>query len=145
MGYLSSNRQLFSMKHLTGISATGQNMVRRGERNTDKCLRCNKPDEHNEHIIRCNKTGAESTFQTAHNDMGVWLHQTTTPDIENAITDLVLEYRTGLEPTENQEFPEGVQMAILCQRSIGLFPLMFGILCSNWANLQDQYFHQIGS
>ena len=60
--FLSSSRQLFIMKHSARISATGQNMVRRKERDTEECPRCGARDEDNKHIMTCKDKQAESIF-----------------------------------------------------------------------------------
>ena len=83
--YLSNNRKLFILKHSAGISATF--------RNTDKCPRCGRKDEHTEHVILCKGDGTEETFRTAFEEIETWLMTTTTAESRKAVTDLILEYR----------------------------------------------------
>ena len=99
------------------------------EQNTDKCPNCNARDEHSEHIIMCKDKEAESIFQTAFAEVGIWLNITKTNEIELAITDLILKYRNGSEDTSKNS--EKIQQAMNKQQSIGLFAFMCRVLCSN--------------
>ena len=143
--YTSSARHLFILKHSAGISATGRNMLRRGERQTAECPRCGNQDEHNEHIFQCKDTDAETTFQTAFEDIQSWLQETTTQEIGEAIKELVLQYRNNMDEPEDNEYSQEVDQAIKRQKDIGLFPFMCGIFCSNWKQLQEKYLERTGS
>ena len=142
---LPSYRQLFIMKHSAGITATGRNMVRRNERNTDTCPRCGSKDEHTEHVIRCPHDTAQKIFITALEDLETWLHNTTSKEITTAIKELVIEYRSNHKHPTKQHETDEIQQAIHNQRMIGLYPFVCGFLCTDWVTLQTTYLTKTGS
>ena len=132
------------LKHTAGISETGRNMVRRQKKDCDKCLRCSAPDEHGCHIIQCTHNEAYNTFKMLFATLGIWLNRTTTPDMETAITDLVIAAQKDSGTVEGNYLTD-IEEAMKSQIDIGLYPFLCGILSKKWYNLQILYYEDINS
>ena len=134
----------FILKHTAGILATGRNMVRRQKRECNNCPHCNAPDEHGCHIVQCIHEKAYNTFKMPFAALGIWLNRTTTPDIETAITGLVVAAQ-GDSGTVEGNYPLDIEAAMRSQIDIGLYLLLCGFLSKKWQDLQNQYYEDTHS
>ena len=75
---------------------------------------------------------------------GIWLNRTTTPDIEVAITDLVIAVQKDSEAVKGN-YSTDIEEAMTSQINIGLYPFLCGILSKKWIDLQAQYYTDIKS
>ena len=145
MSYLSPPQQLFIMKHCAGISAMGQNMLRKGERTISHCPWCNQVDEHGEHIVLCQGKSAQETFLTAFTELEFWLQRTTRPEIETAITDIIWAYRNELEIDPDKYDDTPVRAALREQINIGMYPFLCGFVSTKWAEVQQTHINEKAS
>jgi hypothetical protein len=85
MKKVSLSRQLWISKHVTGFSATGNNMLRRKARSTAQCPRCNY-NETPEHVWTCRDSDASATWEKSLAKLKSWLQENLThPEMSNAI------------------------------------------------------------
>ena len=141
---LSSQRQLFILKHSAGIAATGRNMVRRNERSTDSCPRCGSRDEHMEHIILCPHDDTKRIFNIALEELETWLSKTTNTEIKQTILEMIQEYRENKEPKHHSNISRLHQVKHN-QQLIGTYPFMCGFLCKDWVQVQQDHLTRMGS
>ena len=90
---MSAVKRLFITKHAAEISATGRNMVRRQQHETSQYPRCKEEDKHTRHIIMCKGKGTKEVFNTGAAELGIWLGQTTSKEMEEAIREFLMTFR----------------------------------------------------
>ena len=73
MHSLSSRKQIWLYKHLTGHCAIGTVMVRRGERTHSECPRCGRPDEDTTHVVTCRHQDAVAIWRRHLAHLREWL------------------------------------------------------------------------
>ena len=124
------------------VSATGKNMVRRGQRQSAECPRCQHAEEDNEHVLRCQHPDVQKMWQEELDALSVWLCEQGTcfPVREALILGLGAWYR-GEMPTLPEDFTATeVAAAFHTQTEIGWRSLLEGCPSKLWAEIQQTFF-----
>ena len=90
---LPASHLWFISKQAAGISATGQNMYRRQQRDTDQCPRCGARNEDHRHVFQCTGCSTTTAFNTGLAQLRHWLSKSSSIDITIVIVDLVEAFR----------------------------------------------------
>jgi len=129
-------------KQITGQFAHGKNMLRRGQRSTAQCPRCNKQVEDKQHIIRCPTQSARQQWTTSLNKLKQWLRaQGTEPEVRETLL-------SNLEAWSNDTLPEPSTASTPLrdeQTKIGWDRLLDGWLSQYWRSQQEKSWSQVRS
>lgn len=133
------HRLIFLAKLYAGYGPTGKVMFRRKKWPVNACPRCGDPEDH-QHIIQCNSATAKEEFLIRWGELDDWVMKTSSPDISEAICTILTDYRDGnltLYPSPN--WSPIVQTAIQEQQRLGKRSFIEGMLCTHWAQAQQEY------
>ena len=130
---MSAAWRLFITKHAAGISATGRNMVRRKQHETSQCPRCKAKDEHTRRIVTCKGNETSETFNTGIAESSIWLGQTTSTDMGDAVEKFLQKCRNEGQTRDWNEWdgPEDIKEALLEQEILGEEAFLSGVVSKN--------------
>jgi hypothetical protein len=115
-------------------------MVRRKERETAKCPRCDYEEEDTTHVLLCKGTGTDEIWDKHITEVKNWMEQTdTNPTIQQAIWEGVNTWRQG-EPYPEKENTTGADNSAKRQTKIGWQNMMEGLPAKGWAEAQQQWY-----
>ena len=133
------NRQHWLSKHNSGFCATGKMMVRRKERETAKCPRCEHAVEDSQHVLQCRGAGTDELWDRHIEDVKIWMNiQETDPKVQQALLAGIKSWRNGEHPTEEAQ-TSGTDNASVRQEKIGWQNIMEGFPAKGWADEQQQW------
>jgi len=127
-------RRQWVTKHITGHFAHGKNMVRRGQRSTTTCLRCQAELEDKQHIIRCPAENAREQWKLSIQKLSRWMKdQGTAPEICSEILSQLMRWTHDKPTPEHLEQPFAEE-----QQRIGWDRMMDGWLLQGWRDYQEK-------
>ena len=117
------------------------------ENETSQCPRCNKDDEHTNHIFTCNGKGTTAIFNTGLAELSMWLGKTTSREMEEAVIRVIKNHRNEKQEQDWTEWngTEDIKEALVEQGQIGAEAFLSGMVSSKWAKAQSRYHNRIGS
>ena len=138
----------FMSKWVTGQFGVGVVMEYRKSRKTNCCPRCHEEVEDPLHVICCPDNRASEEWDKLIENLQEWMRQTDTdPEIRYGLSQVL---RTFREAEDKQMIvPHGISPEITnCfrqQATIGCTQFLNGLLTTEWAKAQDQYYKRKGS
>ena len=103
MKSMQQHRQHWLSKHTSGFCGTGKMMVRRKERTSAKCPRCDYAVEDSKHVLQCRGIGTEEVWNKQITEVKAWMENTDTePTIQHALLAGVHAWRQG-EPNSETD------------------------------------------
>jgi hypothetical protein len=130
-------------KHATGMCGVGKFLFLWGKESSDACPLCGLP-ETARHVPLCRDPRAVEEWNERFHELSQWMTKNhTDPNIQNALSDLLSRWR-HFQPPSNLYSPS-VTRAVAHQRRIGIPCLLEGLLATDWAILQQQYYESTGS
>ena len=126
----------WSTKHFSGWEGTGTKMKLWKQRDTDECPRC-KEKEDSRHIIRCQDNEAEESFQQATKSLVLWIMQTSSPDMKEAIVEVCRAYRANQPAIGQAQWIQAIRNAMTNQRRLGPNSMMEGMVTHHWEQAQQ--------
>ena len=143
MTSLPNSRQVWMAKWTSGHYGHSQAMQRWGQRTTDRCPRCGKP-EHSRHLLECAAESAKRIWKDELASLASWMTaQGTAPPVQQALLDGIAYWRSplwSLAPDSSGSNPAA--SAVAEQDQIGWDGLFFGRLAAHWALVQHQYWER---
>ena len=141
---LSQKKLIWMVKHVSGHSAVGTVMKRRGERLRSNCPRCGLPDETIQHVIACKDTDATDIWNEQLNDLLQWLQRRgTKPQITNTIIAGLRTWRLDL-PSLHMNDRRWDGICLQEQNELGWFSFLQGRLSLHWRIRQEAYYKTMG-
>jgi hypothetical protein len=136
--------QRWVSKTVTGFCATGVNMKRRKERDSDECPRCHDTEEV-EHIWTCKEHSATDLWNRSVAKLQEWLNANQiSPEVSRQICVGLQEWRTGQPSTWTSEVP-WVKGVLEQQKTLGWRNFFEGFLAREWRAALDAFLLRIGS
>jgi len=105
-----AHKRRWISKHITGQFAHGKNMLRRGQRASAQCPRCNKVTEDKQHVIRCPAPEARQQWTASLAKLKQWLRaQGTAPMVRDTLLKNLKAWASGT-PTESRTQPTPLEV-----------------------------------
>ena len=136
-------RNTWAVKYGAGLLPTGQNLERRGHRNTPACPWCNEDIETTTHIFQCKHLEMTKGFEEELDKVDDFLRETTSNEIREAVLQLLQGLRNG-EIT----LPDGatdLSTTMEQQFDLGQKATLNGMWLKRWTSHQSEYLQAIGS
>ena len=138
-------RQHWQTKHNSGFCGVGKMMVRRKERDSAKCPRCDHAVEDTEHVLLCHGTGTAEVWQT---QMRAVTKELTKLETDSQLHRVIIaglnSYRSGT-PFPLTSLRPDIQEVIEQQGHVGWQNLLEGFPVLGWADIQQQAYDRNGS
>jgi len=132
-------RQIFIMKHTSGMCGVGKFMKRWREWDQDSCPRCGMPEDA-PHVWRCKGGGTAELWNKAVEDLTNTLRQLETdPTLQHIITFYLHSWWSG--ETTSYEAPTAFYELLQEQQQIGWDRFFEGWWSEKWASIQQQYYN----
>jgi hypothetical protein len=132
-------RQIFIMKHTSGMCGVGKFMKRWREWDQDSCPRCGMPEDA-PHVWRCKGGGTVELWNKAVEDLTNTLRQLKTdPTLQHIITLYLHSWWSG--ETTSYEAPRAFYELLQEQQQIGWDRFFEGWWSEKWASIQQQYYN----
>ena len=140
MKSMQQHRQHWLSKHTSGFCGTGKMMVRRKERTSAKCPRCDYAVEDSKHVLQCKGIGTEEVWNKHITEVKAWMENNDTePTIQHALLAGVHAWRQGESNSETAQ-PTRADNAEQSQNKIGWQNIMEGFPAKGWAEAQQQWY-----
>jgi hypothetical protein len=135
-------RQHWLVKQVARVSATGKNMVRRGEQRSAACPRCTHEEEDNDHVLLCQHSTVKVVWTEQMDQLSEYMKkQGTSPSIRKAIlSGLWAWYRSEPYTLPEEVTSQAVVAAFKQQTAIGWRALLEGCPGTLWAIAQQTIF-----
>ena len=141
MTQASPAHRRFRSKHIAHISATGINLVRRRQRETDKCPHCGQPED-NLHVYVCPSAPVKNLFQVFTPLLHTHLVTSSDSDLVQALQFLFQWSRAPPLPLQIPPLPVLLSQAVENQMDMGILafqwgfysPLLINYLHNRWTN-----------
>ena len=141
---LSQKKLIWMVKHVSGHSAVGTVMKRRGVRLRSNCPRCGTPDENTQHVTTCKDRDATDLWNAQLNDLMRWMQRRgTKPQITNTIIAGLRTWRLAL-PSLQDDDRRWDGICLQEQNEIGWFNFLQGRLSLEWRAKQEAYYKAMG-
>ena len=130
-------------KQVTGMCGVGKFLKRWGESPSDACPLCGQPED-TRHVLSCQDPRALLFWNDRYEKLSTWMRSSQThPEIQHSFLLLLNCWRHNTPC--NLSFPQTIRRAVSAQRRIGIQGLSEGLLSTDWAVLQQEYYQSIGS
>ena len=139
--------QRWMTKHTVGMCSVGKFRLRWKHDSDDHCPRCGCPEDHC-HVNKCSSASASKTWEACLSDLSMWLDgQNTDPSISASILYVLSLIRdpSSSVPESLRNSTETVSQGLADQQIIGPECLLEGLLSSQWAIIQQQFYSSSGS
>ena len=139
---ISSERQRWLAKFLSGWCATGTKMLKWKKRIVDVCPRCNFRGENTEHILECRADGALEIWEKELDKLDLWLiAEGTCPDLRYMLIGGIRRWKFGVRYVNREHYSyPGAIGAARSQSSIGWRRLIEGTISVEWRKTQSTYY-----
>ena len=143
MKSISTKRQIWLCKHLTGNCAVGTVMVRRDERKHSECPRCGHLEEDVRHVVICRDQHAQTIWQAQLSNLRSWLQKRIThPKIVSTIMAGLRMWHRGaclLDPLD----PKWHSKCLYAQNAIRWENFLQRRVSLEWADHHQQYYKHL--
>ena len=144
---LPLHRQHWLLKHVSGRSSVGEEMLRRKVWQSDYCPRCSAGSENTSHIALCRAPSAKRIWTGFIENLPEWFDsQNTDSTIKEAILIYLRRWHSGLPfPTQPllNTTPE-IKSALSAQHEIGWDNFIFGRCATQWTEIQHSHALHLG-
>lgn len=138
----------FMAKWVTGQFGVGIVMEYRRARKSNCCPRCYENVEDPIHVIQCPDRRASEEWDRLIKELQEWMRKTDTePNIRAGLSQVLWAYREteGNRMIVPNGLPVRINECFRQQATIGCTQLLNGLLTTEWARVQDQYYKSRGS
>ena len=126
------------VKHLSGFSAMGRVMFRRGEWKHSNCPRCGQHNEDAQHIVRCTGPPAIKGWDEAISQFTQDLEKDTDPSLLLAIVQSLKAWKHNI-PEYHLPYTDTITKAIEDQRELGWVQFTYGRCAISWKDAQQEW------
>ena len=140
MGSLPNQKRVWMAKWVSGHYGHSRAMWRWGQRTTENCPRCGKP-EHPRHLLECAAPSAARIWTDELASLSDWMEtQGTSLDIRQSILTGVNHWRSPLwHPAPDSSDRNPAARAVHQQNQIGWQGLFLGRMAEQWEAMQGEY------
>jgi hypothetical protein len=137
-------QQTWIPRWLTSFLPIGQRLALINPNNSNACPRCNLPESHCHHILRCPHPEAVMVWNERINHITAWLdRQHTKPSLRQAILTLLAQWYEDSPWTPPDTTDEDDTMVFEAQQRAGTGRVVDGFLVYQWAEAQQRYYDWI--
>ena len=131
-------KKLFISKQTVGMCGVGKYMKLWKQRDSDKCPRCNEPEDAS-HVLKCSGEGANDIWTKALKKLEDWmLESQTDPDIQEAVIHSLNQWRY---PSRSASpIPSSLKVSMDQQNDIGWQSFLEGWIAMDWECVQQEYY-----
>lgn len=139
-------RRLWQPKWLSGFVPTGKNLKRWKIQLSDACPRCGNAELSTNHTLRCPDDSTKTKWAALMTNLDEWLVTSFThPDLRQGIITTLSAWHDHLPtPCIDSDYT-GISELFESQQSLGPDAFIKGVLCSQWAAIQQRYYEWIDS
>ena len=144
----SGRMRKFIAKWVTQQNAVGIVKKRRKECEHDLCPICGEPHEDNLHVLRCPHAASRETWKHGCKSVRKWMRQQKTdPELQHGLYKALKAFGTkeNFDRYAPTGYPSKVQECLNAQTHLGWTGFLEGLLTTDWAVCQQEYFQRIGS
>ena len=124
-------------------------MAMRQARAHNHCPRCHHSFEDTDHVLHCQEDDdAIRTWTTAMDKIKDWcLKVNTVPSVVSTLFPLLIGWQSNKYSNKysSRDWDPAIRKNFLSQARLGWDSLLAGILSTEWATLQEQYYQSLGS
>ena len=135
---MATGEKIWMAKHLSGFSATGRVMFRRGEWKHSNCPRCGQHNEDAQHIIRCTAPPVIKGWEEAISQFTLNLEKDTDPSLLRAIVQSLKVWKHSI-PEYHLPYTDTIIKAIEDQRELGWEQFAYGRCAVSWKDAQQEW------